>query len=79
MQASLRFDDGSSQCVFTYGVPLTLDRILQLHGIVPTRRSPVNGEPTVGDIAALCRKELADPQLAKKLYDKSIEVEEVQG
>ncbi len=73
-KACLRFDDGSSRSLADCEVALELDRILQLHDILPKPRSTVSDGPTMSDIGAICCKELADPQLAKKLYDKSNEL-----
>ena len=74
-QTCLRFDGNlPSRSLSDCGVTLTLDRILQLHGVTQKTRSSVNGGPTVHDIAVISCKELADPQLAKKLYDKSNEL-----
>lgn len=67
----LRFDDGRTSSLLDCGIPLSLERLLDLHGIVQKPRPHVDGGPTQSDIATIATAVLKDPALAKTFYDKS--------
>lgn len=68
VQACLRFDSGFSRSLSEYGVFLTLDRILQLHGVKYKTRSEVDGGPCQKDVDSIASAVLRRPQLASCLH-----------
>lgn len=67
----LRLDDGSNKALSDCGVTISLDRILQLHGVEHTPRASAADGPTESDIETIANAELRDPTLAKTLYEQS--------
>jgi hypothetical protein len=65
----LRFDDGYDLDLSGHDLGLTLDRVLELHGIERASRSePVPSAPTDEDVTALADRVLRDPSTAEALY-----------
>jgi hypothetical protein len=76
-QARLRFDGNlPSRSLSEYGVTLTLDRILQLHGVTQKTRSPVDGGPGQGDVQSIATAVFQRPQLASCLYGERKRLED---
>lgn len=76
-QTCLRFDGNlPSRSLSDCGVTLTLDRILQLHGITQKTRSSVNGGPGQTDFQAIATAVLQRPQLASCLYGEKKRLED---
>jgi len=66
----LRFDDGYDLDLSELDLGLTLDRILELHGIerTPQQATSVWDAPTEEDVTALADRVLRDPPTAEALY-----------
>ena len=76
-QTCLRFDGNlPSRSLSDCGVTLTLDRILQLHGVTRRPRSPVNGGPKPSDVQAIATVVLQRPQVASCLYGERKRLED---
>ena len=74
----LRFDDGNSRALSDYEhVPLTLAIVLGLHGITHRPRQARPPAPTADDAREILCKVLAEPRLAKELYDERKRLETV--
>jgi len=69
--ACLRFDDGTTRTLSDYDVTITLERILQLHGIKGTPREDVSGGPIADDVLAMQQCVLAEPDVTAKFYEAS--------
>lgn len=67
----LRLDDGSNKALSDCGVTISLDRILQLHGVEHTPRARAADGPTESDMETIANAELRNPTLAKTLYEQS--------
>ena len=77
-EACLRFDGNQSKkSLSDCGVTLTLNRILQLHGVTQKTRSPVEGGPGESDVQAVATAVLKRPQLASCLYGERTRLEDV--
>lgn len=75
--ACLRFDGNlPSRSLSDCGVTLTLDRILQLHGVTQKTRSSFNGGPGDADVQAIATAVLQRPQLASCLYGERKRLED---
>lgn len=75
-QALLRFDGNrSSRSLSDCGLALTLERILQLHGVTQKTRSEVDGGPGQNDVQAIATAVLRRPQLASCLYGEKKRLE----
>lgn len=76
-QPRLRFDDGNSSALSEYErIPLSLETILELHGITHTPRAAKEPAPTKADAEEILRKVLSRLPLAKDLH---CERERLQG
>lgn len=75
-QACLRFDNGKKKELRDCGVMLTLNRILQLHGVTQKSRSPVDGGPGQSDVQSIATAVLQRPQLASCLYGERKRLED---
>ncbi|MFW6114154.1 MAG: Card1-like endonuclease domain-containing protein [bacterium] len=72
----VRFDDGRSTSLSDSGVSLTLDRILQLHGVTQKSRSLLEGGPGQDDVRSIATAVLQSPQLASCLYGEKRRLED---
>ncbi len=76
-QPRLRFDNGTSKPLAEYpNVPLSLEMILELHGVRVQTPVPISPAPTIDDARAILCKVLVDVNLAKVLYCERKRLEE---
>jgi hypothetical protein len=68
----LRFDDGYDLDLSRLDLRLTLDRILELHGIerAAQQNTSISGAPTEEDVAVLAHRVLQVPSTAEGLYGR---------
>jgi hypothetical protein len=71
----LCFDDGTDRPLSDYVVPLTLSTVLALHAVETEPREERFPAPTIEDAREILCKVLANPALAKDLYDDRTQLE----